>query len=125
MRKNVVGMVNLKPLAPGHVLVCSRRKAKRIKDLNEIETLDLWVTAQEVQKVIEDIYKTTCSVVIQDGVEAGQTVEHAHIHIFPKFKDNDLKIAESEARQPRDEADMTEEAKKYREFFEQNEQSLY
>lgn len=57
LRKNVVGIVNLKPILPGHVLVCPRRNVLRLRDLNEIETLDLWLSITEVQKVIEDIYK--------------------------------------------------------------------
>ena len=57
LRKNVVGIVNLKPYDDGHVLVCSRREVTRMKFLNEAETLDLWYSAMEVQKTMEDIYK--------------------------------------------------------------------
>jgi bis(5'-adenosyl)-triphosphatase len=57
LRKNVVGLVNLKPVSPGHVLVCPRKQVLRLKDLNEIETCDLWLSVAEVQKVIEEIYK--------------------------------------------------------------------
>lgn len=61
LRRNVVGIVNLKPLAKGHVLVCSRREARRLKDLNEIETLDLWYSALEVQRKMEDIHRVRTS----------------------------------------------------------------
>ena len=62
LRKNVVGLVNLRPLSSGHVLVCSRRRVKRLKDLNEIETIDLWLSAQEIQRVMQDIYKVNLSI---------------------------------------------------------------
>lgn len=56
-RKNVIGFVNIKPIVAGHVLVSPRKGVARLKDLNEIETCDLWLSVAEVQKVIEDIYK--------------------------------------------------------------------
>ena len=56
-RKNVIGFVNIKPIVPGHVLVSPRKGVTRLKELNEIETCDLWLSVAEVQKVIEDIYK--------------------------------------------------------------------
>jgi Diadenosine tetraphosphate (Ap4A) hydrolase and other HIT family hydrolases len=59
LRKNVVGFVNLKPAVPGHVLVSPRKQVQRLKELNEIETCDLWLSVAEVQKVIEEIYKVS------------------------------------------------------------------
>ena len=73
LRKNVVGLVNLKPLSPGHVLVCSRKRVKRLKELNEIETIDLWLSAQEIQKVMQDIYKVNLFVFV---------LNHTRIHFL-------------------------------------------
>ena len=56
IQNNVFAMVNLMPVAPGHVLICSSRVVKRLNDLTESETLDLWMTAQKVSKVMEEIY---------------------------------------------------------------------
>jgi len=100
-------------------LICPRKCVSRLRDLNEIESCDLWLTVSEVQGVIEDIYKCTCSVVVQDGAEAGQTVNHAHVHIIPKSKE-EQKISASEKREPRGDQEMAEEAVKYRDFFEQS-----
>jgi bis(5'-adenosyl)-triphosphatase len=83
LRKNVFAMVNYKPFAAGHVLVCSRRIVPKIQDLTEIEILDLFITAQEIVRKMEAIYKVSCQMVIQNGIEAGQTVKHAHMHIIP------------------------------------------
>lgn len=41
-------MVNIKPFSDGHVLVVPKRYVKRIYDLTEIETLDLWMTASVI-----------------------------------------------------------------------------
>ena len=41
-----LGLVNLKPVVPGHVLIISRRVVARFADLTPEETTDLWSLAK-------------------------------------------------------------------------------
>ncbi|XP_020584336.1 bifunctional bis(5'-adenosyl)-triphosphatase/adenylylsulfatase FHIT [Phalaenopsis equestris] len=87
-------LVNLRPLLPGHVLVCPRRGVKRFADLTADETADLWLVAKEVGGKLERHHKaSSLTFAIQDGPQAGQTVAHVHIHIIPRksgdFEKND------------------------------------
>ncbi|XP_062171659.1 bifunctional bis(5'-adenosyl)-triphosphatase/adenylylsulfatase FHIT isoform X2 [Alnus glutinosa] len=87
-------MVNLRPVVPGHVLVCPRREVKRFVDLTADEISDLWLTAQKVGSQLEHYHKaSSLTFTIQDGPQAGQTVPHVHIHILPRkggdFERND------------------------------------
>ena len=66
-RRYVYAMVNLKPICVGHVLVCPTRVVKKFSDLTELETLELFMTAQEICQKFESSY----SISIQDGKEAG------------------------------------------------------
>ena len=43
-----VGLVNLKPVVPGHVLIVSKRVVPRFHDLTADETADLWSLANRV-----------------------------------------------------------------------------
>lgn len=129
-------MVNLRPLLPGHVLVCPRREVKRFVDLTSDETSDLWLTAQKVGSVLEQHHKaSSLTLAIQDGPQAGQTVPHVHIHILPRkgddFEKNDeiydaLDVKEKELKQKldldkerkdRSFEEMTQEAEEYRKLF--------
>ncbi|RMZ90915.1 hypothetical protein DV736_g1878, partial [Chaetothyriales sp. CBS 134916] len=84
-------LVNLKPLLPGHVLVSPVRRVPRLSQLSPQETSDLFLTVQRVARTIERVYKASAlNVAIQDGVDAGQSVPHVHVHIIPRTKD-DLK----------------------------------
>ena len=58
-QRNVVGLVNLKPAVPGHVLICPRRHVQRIKDLEANETIELWLGMAEVQRMIEEKYQVS------------------------------------------------------------------
>ncbi|KAK9466267.1 HIT-like domain-containing protein [Lipomyces arxii] len=78
-------LVNLKPILPGHVLICPYRVVPRIKDLSTEEVADLFVTVQKVSKVIENVYKAdSLNIAVQDGPLAGQSVPHVHCHIIPR-----------------------------------------
>ncbi|OJD17444.1 hypothetical protein AJ78_02469 [Emergomyces pasteurianus Ep9510] len=80
-------LVNLKPLLPGHVLVCPLRCVPRVSDLSPTETTDLFLTVRRVSRMIERVYHgTSLNIAIQDGPEAGQTVPHVHAHIIPRRK---------------------------------------
>ncbi|CAI4210872.1 unnamed protein product [Parascedosporium putredinis] len=49
-------LVNLKPLLPGHVLVCPLRRHKRLTDLTTPEITDLFTTVQLVQRLLARHY---------------------------------------------------------------------
>jgi bis(5'-adenosyl)-triphosphatase len=135
------GIVNIKPVVPGHVLVLPKRITSRFHDLSKEEVRDLWLSAQEIGKVIEREYAAeSLTLTIQDGTSAGQTVPHVHIHIIPRIKgdwmDNDeiyptinhsekemkqelQKRAgpDNESRKPRSKEEMWAEASRLKQFF--------
>ena len=87
-------LVNKKPVLPGHLLVIPQRIAHRFTDLNPDEVQDLFMTVQVVQRMIESFTSSNSSTIcIQDGKEAGQTVQHVHVHVLPRksgdFAEND------------------------------------
>lgn len=68
------GLVNLKPIVPGHVLVICRRVVPRFLDLTKEEVSDLFESAHLIAKQIESIHKAeSLTMTIQDGSEAGQS----------------------------------------------------
>lgn len=87
--------VNRKPVVPGHLLVIPRRTGvQRWGDLTPTEVSDLFVLAQQAQKVTEAQYAAPSGMIaIQDGKEAGQTIRQVHVHVLPRksgdFKKND------------------------------------
>ena len=81
------GFVNRKPVLPGHVLVSPLRVVKRFCELTEDEVADLFTSTQKIARVLEKVYgASSLSIAIQDGPEAGQTVEHVHVHVLPRKK---------------------------------------
>jgi bis(5'-adenosyl)-triphosphatase len=101
--KYATAFVNLRPIVPGHVLVMSNRCVPRLGELNDEEYVDVWTTVRRVQEILQlqmqqqqrDIDARidpnqpqesliSFNVAIQDGVAAGQSVPHVHVHILPR-----------------------------------------
>ncbi|KAH8680975.1 HIT-like domain-containing protein [Xylariales sp. PMI_506] len=98
-------LVNIKPIVPGHVLVVPHRPHKRLTDLSAPELTDLFQSVQRVQRMLARHYFTptdssagssdhggglpedgSFNIAVQDGVEAGQTVPHVHVHVLPRIR---------------------------------------
>ncbi|KAJ2548589.1 Dinucleoside triphosphate hydrolase [Coemansia sp. RSA 1878] len=94
LSKHTYGLVNLKPIRPGHVLVVSRRKVARFNDLTLEEVTDLFTNGQRISKAVEKLFNADgLTLCVQDGDVAGQTVKHVHLHVIPRntgdFANND------------------------------------
>nr|XP_022903428.1 nitrilase and fragile histidine triad fusion protein NitFhit [Onthophagus taurus] len=118
---------NIRCVVPGHVLVASKRIAKRLEDLSPDEISDLFQTVVKVQRVMETVHGANSSTIcVQDGKCAGQTVPHVHVHILPRksgdFDRND-DIYQELANHDRDDSiirppeEMVEEATLLRKYF--------
>ena len=86
---------NLKPVIPGHVLVSPRRIVPRLHDLSDNEVADLFCSARMVGKAILQAHPDSDSLTftVQDGVSAGQTVPHVHVHVMPRSKSDIFNIS--------------------------------
>jgi len=121
--------VNKKPVVQGHVLVAPIRSVKRLADLTTEETSDLFNLVKQTEKMLMLRYNTdSCTISIQDGPLAGQTIPHLHVHILPRrekdFERNDDIYSELEKHDKeetgwRDEKAMADEAQDLRNYWKQ------
>lgn len=82
-------IVNLKPLLPGHILVCPKRVVPRLHDLRADEVADLFLAVQKLGTALEKIFDADgLNIALQDGPLAGQSVPHVHVHIIPRHKED-------------------------------------
>jgi len=80
-----LGIVNLKPIVPGHVLMIPTRPYHRFAEIPTELVASLFQSVQEVSKGLEQVFEADAiTVTIQDGEAAGQTVPHLHVHILPR-----------------------------------------
>jgi diadenosine tetraphosphate (Ap4A) HIT family hydrolase len=75
------------PVAAGHMLVVPRRHVISFFDLPEAEQTAVWKLVAKVRsKLMAELKPNGFNIGLNDGLAAGQTVMHAHIHVIPRRK---------------------------------------
>jgi diadenosine tetraphosphate (Ap4A) HIT family hydrolase len=80
-----VAIKDVFPVTEGHTLVVPRRHVHSIYDLNNSEQAELWDLVARVRDSLNEQERPDgFTVGVNDGTAAGQTVEHAHVHVIPR-----------------------------------------
>ena len=87
--ENVHGFVvrDTFPVSPGHSLIILKRHVSSFFELKEAERTSLFMLIEQAKLGLDCIFKPGgYNIGINDGVVAGQTIPHLHIHLIPRFK---------------------------------------
>ena len=100
--ENYLAFLDAMPLVKGHTLVIPKKEIDFIFDLDSEDYKNLWSFAQDVAKKLQTTYSDKRIAVAVVGLE----VPHAHIHLIPitkmedmNFKNVRLKFSEDEYRE--------------------------
>ena len=75
------------PVSKGHILVVSKRHVASYFDLSNDEKHELVEIIDTLQRYLSDTYSPDgFNVGFNDGKCAGQTVQHFHLHIIPRYE---------------------------------------
>lgn len=104
--KDVIAFLDINPVNPGHTLVLPK---KHIDNLLGMDNQTISFVFQAVRDVSMAVMQATkaqgFNIEINNYKVAGQLIEHAHIHIVPRFEGDGLqhwpgkKIPEAEMQQ--------------------------
>ena len=73
------------PVVPGHRLVVPVRHVARIEDLTDTEWDAVFsLVRDELRRAREAGGAPAVNVGVNSGAAAGQTVDHAHVHVIPR-----------------------------------------
>jgi diadenosine tetraphosphate (Ap4A) HIT family hydrolase len=74
------------PVAEGHTLVVPRLHVAGVFDLGPAEQAALWRLVSQVRAQLQgELVPEGFTIGINDGVAAGRTVPHAHVHVIPRW----------------------------------------
>lgn len=82
---NFVGVLDQFPVAEGHALIIPKRHAASIFDLDASEQKEAWQLVAQVRSELMKKYNPAgFTIGVNDGRAAGQTIDHAHVHVIPR-----------------------------------------
>jgi diadenosine tetraphosphate (Ap4A) HIT family hydrolase len=74
------------PISPGHTLVIPSRHVQSIFELEDDEREDLFQALNRARdEIIFALKPDGFNIGINDGLSAGQTVMHLHVHLIPRY----------------------------------------
>jgi len=75
------------PVSAGHALVIPKRHATTIFDLSEDEYTGCFELVKSLKFVLQEKHSTSAfNIGANCGEVAGQTIQHAHIHVIPRYE---------------------------------------
>lgn len=84
--ENALAFRDAFPISHGHTLVIPTRHVQSIFELENAERSELFEALSRARSdLISEIKPDGFNIGINDGLTAGQTVMHLHIHLIPRF----------------------------------------
>ncbi|MEK7274676.1 MAG: HIT domain-containing protein [Candidatus Desantisbacteria bacterium] len=85
--QDMIISLNLYPYNPGHVMIFPNRHIKDIRELNEEETNQIQSLTIKTLDVLDRLYAPSgYNIGYNMGNVAGASIEHLHLHIVPRYK---------------------------------------
>lgn len=81
------------PANEGHVLIMPKEHCANLFEVDEEKAGRLFSLAVKVAKVMkETLGFENMNLVQNNGPVAGQTVNHLHVHLIPRYEDDEVKV---------------------------------
>jgi bis(5'-adenosyl)-triphosphatase len=82
-----LAVYNIAPVLPGHSLIIPRDHITSFIDLSQQRRTEfLETTTQAIRILLRAFHTDAFDLSVQEKPEAGQTIEHLHLHIVPRLK---------------------------------------
>ena len=111
----VTSFLDIMPANKGHCLVVPKKHSETLADISDDDLYAVMKAAKRVAKALSLSFGASFNIVMNNGKEAGQVVNHSHIHIIPRFHKDRLRIKWSHLKYEGDE--IKEYAEKIKKFI--------
>lgn len=86
-------ILDVAPAAKGHCLIIPKEHFRNIFDIDADTAAKLFSLATEVARALkQELQCDGLNIVQNNGAAAGQTVNHFHLHLIPRFEGDDVSI---------------------------------
>jgi len=87
--EHVYAFLDIYPTSRGHTVVLPKEHITSFLEMNEEKAAELFASVNRIAKqVIKTTEAPATNIGINNGLVAGQTVPHVHVHIIPRYKND-------------------------------------
>ncbi len=86
---NALSFLDIHPISPGHAVVILKIHTENILELNDELIKPLFKAVKKTTEILSKaLHPDGFTIGINQGKTAGQAIDHLHIHILPRFKND-------------------------------------
>jgi len=86
-------ILDIEPASKGHALILPKEHYANLYELSdELAAKALLVAKKVITKMTDIVGCDGYNILQNNGTQAGQTVFHYHMHLIPRYKDDDVTI---------------------------------
>src|SRR3989338_68641 len=112
----VMGFLDIMPANKGHCLIVPKKHAATLVEMEDKDLAATMLAAKKIARALSLSFGNAgFNMVMNNGKEAGQLVNHAHIHLIPRFQKDRLRLKWSHLKYENEE--IKEYAEKIRKFI--------
>jgi len=117
---------SIRPANKGQCIVVPRRHVTNIRELDVDEAADLMESVRHVSTILKSHLRPEgFNYGFNEGSISGQTIEHLHFHVLPRFKDDNLPEFHLFHREPKNKKNLSHRelvpiVKEFRKVFDFN-----
>lgn len=90
---NFKAILDVSPASKGHVIILPKNHAENIFEICEEDASGIMVVAKKIAIKLKKVFGCDGVNILQNNGEvAGQTVFHLHVHVIPRYEDDNIKI---------------------------------
>jgi bis(5'-adenosyl)-triphosphatase len=88
--ENFLAIYNKAPILPGHSLIIPKMHVASVMDLTAAGRSEMMELSMDAIEILGKVFGSkSFDWTIQEGTEAGQSIQHLHLHLIPR-KEKDL-----------------------------------
>lgn len=91
--EKVIAFLDVNPVSRGHSLVIPKKHFENIFDIEEDTLKDIMYVVKTISLTLkENLNADGINIIHSSGKEAQQSVFHFHIHLVPRYKEDNLNV---------------------------------
>ncbi|QVK17945.1 HIT family protein [Mycoplasmatota bacterium] len=88
--EKIIAFLDISQITKGHTLIIPKKHYENVFEIDEETISHLYKQVPKIAKAIMNAFQAKgLNVVNNNGEAAGQTVFHYHVHLIPRYNDND------------------------------------
>ena len=96
-------ILDVGPAARGHVIILTKKHYANLMEADDAVLSGIMIVAKKIATALKKTYQCDGINILQNNGEAsGQTVFHLHVHVIPRFKEDDIRIGWTPGDMPSD-----------------------